>query len=274
MGMTWPSERKVLSWGKIFLSLALFFCFSLRAQAATIGAFDYELDAATNTATLTGTVFFNVGAVIIPSTVDYEGLTYNVTEIGNFAFDGKGVTSVDIPNGVTVIGDHAFANNLLNAVDIPDSVATIGSFAFFSNPSITSVDLGQGVATIRSSAFEGISATEIVIPSSVKNLDVWAFFYSELRTVWFEGAYVRYSDYEIRSGISVAAFHLSTALENVYACEDPAGWEGVSFETGESYPYSTVEVDTCLPPAPVPTATPYALLALGALLVLVAFRKL
>ena len=49
------------------------------------------------------------GDVVIPATVSYEGETYPVTGIGEWAFAGcVGMTAVSIPTGVTSIGAHAF----------------------------------------------------------------------------------------------------------------------------------------------------------------------
>jgi hypothetical protein len=49
------------------------------------------------------------GSVIIPSAVNYNGVTYSVTSIGDGAFDGcTGLTSIVIPNSVTTIGEVAF----------------------------------------------------------------------------------------------------------------------------------------------------------------------
>ena len=49
------------------------------------------------------------GDVIIPSTVDYNAVTYSVTSIGRGTFIGcSGLTSITIPNSVTSIGYEAF----------------------------------------------------------------------------------------------------------------------------------------------------------------------
>jgi len=66
-----------------------------------------------------------------------EGLTSvtiprSVKNIGDFAFDGSGITSVDIPNGVISIGKYAFTRcAALASVSIPASVTNIGDFAFY-----------------------------------------------------------------------------------------------------------------------------------------------
>ena len=51
------------------------------------------------------------GQVIVPPSVNYGGVTYPVTGIGELAFgDCYELTDVSIPEGVTSIGDNAFFN--------------------------------------------------------------------------------------------------------------------------------------------------------------------
>ena len=51
------------------------------------------------------------GDIVIPSTVSYQGVSYNVAIIANGAFSAcSGLTSVIIPNSVTSIGGGAFRN--------------------------------------------------------------------------------------------------------------------------------------------------------------------
>lgn len=66
----------------------------------------------------------------IPQTVIHEGITYNVTEIYNLAFEWSKVKTVIIPNSVERIGASAFEGTRLNSVTIGNGVSKIGSHAF------------------------------------------------------------------------------------------------------------------------------------------------
>lgn len=53
---------------------------------------------------------YPTGDLVIPATVTHDGVTYNVTSIGNYAFEFcESLTSVTIGSGVTRIGNEAFA---------------------------------------------------------------------------------------------------------------------------------------------------------------------
>jgi hypothetical protein len=71
------------------------------------------------------------GNIVIPSTVDYNGKTYNVVRIGYRAFaETYHLESITIPLSVTSIGDYAFSGSLITAIDIPSSVVRIGDYVF------------------------------------------------------------------------------------------------------------------------------------------------
>ena len=90
------------------------------------------------------------GDIVIPETVVYEGVTYSVTSIGDYAFwDCSDLTSVTIPNSVTSIGNWAFSYcSGLTSVTIPNSVTSIGRGAFLLCSGLTSVTLPNSVTSI------------------------------------------------------------------------------------------------------------------------------
>lgn len=97
------------------------------------------------------------GPVTIPERVTYDGATYSVTSIGEFAFkDCTGLTSVTIPTSVTSIGESAFYGcTALTSVTIPNSVTTIGYDTFRGCTGLTSVTIPKSVTSIGGSAFSG-----------------------------------------------------------------------------------------------------------------------
>jgi len=114
------------------------------------------------------------GSVTIPSSVTYEGTTYNVTSIGYAAFfDCSGLTSVTISNSVTTIDENAFFGCFgLTSINIPESVTSISSYAFEGCSSLTSVTIPSSVTSIASSAFRGCSGlTSIVVDANNPNFD-------------------------------------------------------------------------------------------------------
>ena len=119
------------------------------------------------------------GAVVIPSTVTYNGKTYSVTSIGSRAFrECSKLTSVIIPNSVTSIGYGVFAYcGSLTSITIGNSVTSIGDCVFAFCSSLTSVTIPEGVTSIGDSAFQNCSGlTSITIPNSVTSISDHAFW--------------------------------------------------------------------------------------------------
>ena len=141
------------------------------------------------------------GAVVIPEYVTYKDMTYKVTSIGEFAFNGcSAITSVTIPESVTSIGEEAFYYcSGLTSVSIPESVTKIGYNAFCYCTGLTSITIPGNMPSISKSAFsyctglksvtisEGVtrigdfvfagcsSLTDITIPESVTSIGEQAF---------------------------------------------------------------------------------------------------
>lgn len=136
--------------------------------------------------------------VIIPSEVEYDGITFVVSGIGDVFKDCISLTSVTIPNTVTWI-ENSFENCTgLTKVDIPESVTMlsatfsgctglkeitlpttltwIANYTFYNCSSLTSITIPEAVTSIGDNAFSGCSGlTEITIPSAVTGIGSSAF---------------------------------------------------------------------------------------------------
>jgi hypothetical protein len=105
-----------------------------------------------------------------------------VTAIGDAAFNGKGLTSVIVPDSVTHIGDLAFANNLLTSIIIPDRITCIGNHSFHGN-TLTSVIIPDRVTHIGNYAFTNNLLTSVIIPNSITHIGDYAFHRNRLTSV-------------------------------------------------------------------------------------------
>ena len=128
------------------------------------------------------------GNITLPTSVSYNGVTYSVTRIGNYAFyqcsDLTG--SLTIPNSVTSIGNSAFClcDGFRGSLTIGDNVTTIGNEAFSGcggvhyNVGFTgTLTLGASVATIGNSAFaycDGFTGS-LTLPNSLTSIGDDAF---------------------------------------------------------------------------------------------------
>lgn len=82
-----------------------------KAEAVEINGIYYNLSTENYTAEVTYApdYFYYSGEIVIPETVNYEGMSYSVTSIGNGTFFRcLDVTSITIPSSVTTIGDIVF----------------------------------------------------------------------------------------------------------------------------------------------------------------------
>ena len=133
------------------------------------------------------------GDIVIPSQVIYEGVTYTVTSIDNYAFNNThdsfypyslinrssltSITSVSIPSTVTSIGNRAFENCLeLSSITILGNLTSIGRGTFGGCISLISISLPSSVSSIGEYAFAGCSClTNISIPNNVTSIGEYAF---------------------------------------------------------------------------------------------------
>lgn len=176
------------------------------AQDFTEGGLNYTINDDGVSVTVSGEYGMWYEPLVIPESVEHNGVSYAVTAIGDHAFDWNSGCSLwgelIIPNSVITIGESAFdycstltgltignsvveiGNSAFNSCEglegdlvIPNSVTTIGSSAFQWCQGFTgSLTLGNSVATIGDWAFWYCGFTgELVIPNSVSTIGAGAF---------------------------------------------------------------------------------------------------
>lgn len=120
-----------------------------QADKVKIGDLYYDLYSTDNTAAVTSPSSLSEysGDIIIPSSVTYEGITYNVTYIKSYAFRNcTGLISINIPNSITGVGDNVFYGCTgLVTISIPGSIETIPGDAFAYCTNLVSVNIGDGI---------------------------------------------------------------------------------------------------------------------------------
>ena len=158
---------------------------SITASAAifSVGSLYYR---STSSNEVSVYAFTGSGGLIIPDTINYDGVTYNVTSIDEEAFRGNSeITSVFIGDKMRKISDYSFyqCENLENVVigsDYEESVTNIGKGVFRDCSALTNVTLRNSVKSIGESVFsECYALKEVKIPNTISNIEKHAFYYCE-----------------------------------------------------------------------------------------------
>ncbi|MBQ9468196.1 MAG: leucine-rich repeat protein [Clostridia bacterium] len=119
----------------------------------------------------------------VKSIVVYSG----VTVIGDNVFRGlKDVTTVSIAASVRKIGDHAFDGWSLKTLELPYGPVEIGRDNFMDNEMFF-IELPSSVRSVGAGSFSSKQLVTLRIPASVRTYDAYENQYSNLRTVAFMG---------------------------------------------------------------------------------------
>ena len=130
------------------------------ALESVVDGLYYTFDDNAKTAEIVSTTGDLGVAFALPSTVNHDETTYNVTGIGARAFTScYDLTSVTIPNSISSIGEGAFDNCTgLTSVVLGEGVTSIGAGAFYACTSLPSVVIPSSVTSIGTSVFSACHA--------------------------------------------------------------------------------------------------------------------
>jgi len=159
------------------------------------------------------------GAVVIPSTVTYNGSTYRVTAIGSYAFrECKSLTSISIPSSVRTISDHAFlyCEGLTDLV-IPDGVESIGEYAFEGLKDLQSAKLPTSIKTFGRSIFNNSTGT-VYVKCNIPDVDWYysgAFNGSKFGKVVIEEGVESIGKHAFQDCSSITTLTLPSTLKSI-----------------------------------------------------------
>ena len=183
--------------------------FNVKESKAVVGGLCYMVNPATRTAQLTFDELIPMpyaglsGKVTVPASIIYNNVSYDVTEIGNYAFQGNTtITEIVLPEGIKTIGADCFERmTKLTKVNIPQTVESIFRFESSGN-GITQnesnyrgglliidncllkvkkeltgqVDVPEGTRLVAGNAFCGCKElTRISLPETVTEVGPYAF---------------------------------------------------------------------------------------------------
>lgn len=199
----------------------------------TIGDFTYQVDDENVAAGATITASTATGpSVVVPGSVEINGITYAVRQVYTDVFRNRGLTSVVVSEGVEYIQPYAFADNAITSVTLPSTLTWMNTGAFANN-NLASVDLPENLSSIGPGAFFDNALTSVTIPASVTTISAQAFNSNPgLSGITFEG----------NAPLLSQALALGPATTPIYFYADATGFTTPTWSGGGSTVYSPIEI--------------------------------
>ena len=202
---------------------------------AVINGLKYYVVTKGNTAEVRGIAKDNNSVdIVIPETIEYDGVVCKITSIGENAFKEKSnIKSVKIPNSVNSIGSRAFYGcSALEDINLPDNLTSISETCFYGCKNITKIVIPQNVTAIGEWAFYNcINLKSLSIPASLLSIGNVAFSQcNNLTSVYITdlASWFKISFYDITSNPLYYAQHLYLNDKEIIDLVVPIGVTNIS----------------------------------------------
>lgn len=162
-----------------------------------------------------GTVYS--GEFNIPETVEYNGQTFPITQIGAGAFAGSDITSVTFHDGITKIGEGVFSGcESLSDVKLPSRMTSLSVRMFEGCTSLAEIELPEFLGYIQYRAFADCkSLSTINLPDRLISIGMEAFEGSGIENIVWPGESSMARSESMLKILSVGAFANCAKLAEV-----------------------------------------------------------
>lgn len=199
------------------------------------------------------------GDIVIPESVEYDGVVYTVRGIYSYAFRYcTDVTSVTLPASVTSISSYAFEGcsglesiNLENVTSLStecfwnctslksvnlSNATSFSSWVFRNCTALESVTLSPSLASISNYTFYGCtSLTSLTLPASVTSIGSYAFYgCSKLESINIPSNVTSISEYAFYQCTSLKGIVLPTGIKAIanFSFYNCSAMESINFPEG------------------------------------------
>lgn len=194
----------------LLTAVGLLYGISCVAQTFKVDNITYEVISPQKTVIIKSA--YVSGKFVVPATVTYDDVTYNINVIGENAFSQcDGLEEVVIQNNIDSIAPYAFILcKELKFVKLPDSIKSIEEGAFYYCTSLTSLSLPNKLTTISENTFYGCtSLTSIDFSGNIKSIYDNAFYdCTSLTSIGFLGNVTSIGSDAFRGCTSLASIDL------------------------------------------------------------------
>lgn len=118
------------------------------------------------------------GEIIIPQTVERDGISYTVTSVSNNGFSGaSGITKITLPETCVNIPSGAFQGcTSLLSINLPEGITIINAGTFYNCSSLENIVLPQSLTNINVAAFGGCTGLKSITLNSSPTIGTNCFY--------------------------------------------------------------------------------------------------
>ena len=143
------------------------------------------------------------GDIVVPDSVEYNGMYYKVTALGAEAFHRAIITSMVLPSGIQTIGEYCFSSaSLPVSLTLPDSLKTLKYGAFCNAMNVVNISIPSTTDNIGIRALSIAGLQSIIVDTASKHyMSIEGVLYSKDTTKLLQCPAAKTGTFTIPNGV-------------------------------------------------------------------------